>query len=161
MRLLLLFRNRRIDARSLRKLLSEWEIRGLSSIFGAARKYGSGRIEQVILIGWKMFGDSNGQIKLRAKQKVKFLSATYSNTCKRSILECKLVLIHLKLTLPTNYSLKNHIYIFVIFVAASHQTGLDTRSKARRPNKVGIKGRGKSGTSWDSNPAGLCYSSTH
>ena len=29
-----------------------------------------------------------------------------------------------------------------LFVAASHQTGLDTRSKARRPIKVGIKGRG-------------------
>ena len=29
-----------------------------------------------------------------------------------------------------------------IFVAASHQTRLDTRSKARRPIKVGIKGRG-------------------
>ena len=29
-----------------------------------------------------------------------------------------------------------------VFVAASHQTRLDTRSKARRPIKVGIKGRG-------------------
>ena len=29
-----------------------------------------------------------------------------------------------------------------IFVAASHQTRLDTRSKARRPIKVGINGRG-------------------
>ena len=29
-----------------------------------------------------------------------------------------------------------------IFVAASNQTRLDTRSKARRPIKVGIKGRG-------------------
>ena len=28
-----------------------------------------------------------------------------------------------------------------VFVAASHQTRLDTRSKARRPIKVGIKGR--------------------
>ena len=27
----------------------------------------------------KIFGDSNGQIKLRAKQKFKFLSATYSS----------------------------------------------------------------------------------
>ena len=35
--------------------ISKWEreIRGLSSIFGAARKYGSGWIGQVILIGWK------------------------------------------------------------------------------------------------------------
>ena len=40
-----------------------------------------------------------------------------------------------------------------IFVAASHQTRLDTRSKARRPIKVGIKGRGRSGRSRDSNPA--------
>ena len=37
-----------------------------------------------------------------------------------------------------------------VFVAASHQTRLDTRSKARRPIKVGIKGRGRSGTSRDS-----------
>ena len=29
-----------------------------------------------------------------------------------------------------------------LFVAASHQTRLDTKSKARRPIKVGIKGRG-------------------
>ena len=48
-----------------------------------------------------------------------------------------------------------------VFVAASHQTRLDTRSKARRPIKVGIKGRGRSGTSWDSNPACLCCSSAH
>ena len=48
-----------------------------------------------------------------------------------------------------------------LFVAASHQTGLDTRSKARRPFKVGIKGRGRSGTNRDSNPAGLCCSSAH
>ena len=31
----------------------EREIRGISSIFGAARKYGSAWIGQVILIGWK------------------------------------------------------------------------------------------------------------
>ena len=48
-----------------------------------------------------------------------------------------------------------------IFVAASHQTRLDTRSKARRPIKVGIKGRGRSGRSQDSNPACLCCSSAH
>ena len=46
-------------------------------------------------------------------------------------------------------------------VAASHQTRLDTRSKARRPIKVGIKGRGRSGRSRDSNPACLCCSSAH
>ena len=48
-----------------------------------------------------------------------------------------------------------------VFVAASHQTRLDTRSKARRPIKVGIKGRGRSGTSRDSNPACLCCLSAH
>ena len=48
-----------------------------------------------------------------------------------------------------------------VFVAASHQTRLNTRSKARRPIKVGIKGRGRSGTSRDSDPACLCCSSTH
>ena len=40
-----------------------------------------------------------------------------------------------------------------VFVAASHQTRLDTRSKAWRPIKVGINERGRSGTSRDSNPA--------
>ena len=50
---------------------------------------------------------------------------------------------------------------YPIFVAASHQTRLDTRSKARRPIKVGIKGRGRSGTSRDSNPACQCCSSAH
>ena len=48
-----------------------------------------------------------------------------------------------------------------VFVAASHQKRLDTRSKARRPMKVGIKGEGRSGTSRDSNPACLCCSSAH
>ena len=48
-----------------------------------------------------------------------------------------------------------------VFVAASDQTRLDTRSKDRRPIKVGIKGRGRSGTSRDSNPACLCCSSAH
>ena len=41
---------------------------------------------------------------------------------------------HIDLTSPSRHSR--------IFVAASHQTRLDTRSKARRPIKVGIKGRG-------------------
>ena len=50
---------------------------------------------------------------------------------------------------------------FCLFVAAFHQTRLDTWSKARRPIKVGIKGRGRSETSRDSNPAGLCCSSAH
>ena len=49
----------------------------------------------------------------------------------------------------------------VVFVAASHQTRLDTRSKGRRPIKVGIKGRGRSGRSRDSNPACQCCSSAH
>ena len=48
-----------------------------------------------------------------------------------------------------------------IFANVSHQTRLDSRSKAQRPIKVGIKGRGRSGTSRDSNPAGLCCSSAH
>ena len=67
----------------------------------------------------------------------------------------------------TNKGIENVKEIFFIvlelpvFVAASHQTRLDTRSKARRPIKVGIKGRGRSGTSRDSNPACLCCSSAH
>ena len=48
-----------------------------------------------------------------------------------------------------------------IFVAASHQTRLDTRAKARRPIIVGKKGKGRSGTSRDSNPGCLCCSSAH
>ena len=50
---------------------------------------------------------------------------------------------------------------FRLFVGASYQTGLDARSKARRPIKMGIKGKRRSGTSRDSNPAGLCCSSAH
>ena len=55
----------------------------------------------------------------------------------------------------TNYAARNHSWSRAphhrtqrnaksapIFVADSHQTRLDTRSKARRPIKVGIKGRG-------------------
>ena len=53
------------------------------------------------------------------------------------------------------------LLLICLFVAASHQTRLDTWSKARRPIKVGIKGRGRSGTSRDSNLAGLCSSSVH
>ena len=48
-----------------------------------------------------------------------------------------------------------------LFVAASHHTRLDTWSKARRPIKVGMNVRERSGTSRDSNPAGLCCSSFH
>ena len=51
--LLLLFRSRRIDVRSHWGFLRKREFRGISSIFGAAWKYGSGWIGQVILIGWK------------------------------------------------------------------------------------------------------------
>ena len=50
---LLPFRKRRIDVRSLWGFLSEREFRGLSSNFGAARKYCSGWIGELILIGWK------------------------------------------------------------------------------------------------------------
>ena len=49
----------------------------------------------------------------------------------------------------------------LLFANVSHQTRLDTRSKARRPIKVGIKGKGRSGTSPGSNPADLCCSSAH
>ena len=63
--------------------------------------------------------------------------------------------------LPSNFRVQKTTVTRRIFVAASHQTRLDTRSKARRPIKVGIKGRGRSGTSRDSNPAGLCCSSAH
>ena len=46
----------------------------------------------------------------------------------------------------------------LIFVAASHQTGLDTRSMTRRSTIVGILGEG---TNRGSNPAGLSWSSAH
>ena len=58
-------------------------------------------------------------------------------------------------------STRNYQITRVVFVAASQQTRLDTRSKARRPIKVGIKGRGRSGRSRDSNPACQCCSSAH
>ena len=62
---------------------------------------------------------------------------------------------------PHHKTQKSFAGALPIFVAASHQTRLDTRSKARRPIKVGIKGRGMSGRSRDSNPACLCCSSAH
>ena len=48
-----------------------------------------------------------------------------------------------------------------LFGNVSYQTRLDTQSKARRPIKVGIKGKGRLGTSRGSNPADLCCSSDH
>ena len=48
-----------------------------------------------------------------------------------------------------------------LFATTSHQTGLGTRSMIQRPIIEGIFGRGRSGTSRGSNPAGLCYSLTH
>ena len=57
------------------RFLRKRVFRGLSSIFGTVRKDGSGWIGPVILIEWKY---SAIQIKLRAKQKYKVLSATLS-----------------------------------------------------------------------------------
>ena len=48
----------------------------------------------------------------------------------------------------------------MIFIAASHETVIDTRSMTRKPIIVGILRRGRSGTSQGSNPVGLCCSST-
>ena len=59
------------------------------------------------------------------------------------------------------FPLRKHLRPIYLRKEASHQTRLDTRSKARRPIKVGIKGRGRSGTSRDLNPACLCCSSAH
>ena len=59
------------------------------------------------------------------------------------------------------HNLSFHNQNVPIFANASHQTRLDTRSKARRPIKVEIKGRGRSGTSRGSNPADLYCSSSH
>ena len=42
-----------------------------------------------------------------------------------------------------------------IFVTASHQTGLDTKSMTRRTILVGVYGRGRSGTNRSWSPAGL------
>ena len=63
--------------------------------------------------------------------------------------------------IPNLRRVSNFPLFAVVFVAASHQTRLDTRSKARRPIKVGIKGRGRSGRSRDSNPACQCCSLAH
>ena len=54
----------------------EREIRGLSSIFGAARKYGSGWIGQIILIGWKCSVTLTVKLDYASNKKFKFLSAT-------------------------------------------------------------------------------------
>ena len=48
-----------------------------------------------------------------------------------------------------------------IFVIASHQIGLDTRSITRRLTVVGIYGKGRSEPSQGTSPAGLCWSSAH
>ena len=40
-----------------------------------------------------------------------------------------------------SHSYASVLFVLCLFVAASHQTRLDTWSKARRPIKVGIKGR--------------------
>ena len=49
----------------------------------------------------------------------------------------------------------------LIFVTASHQTGLDTRSISHKSIIVEIEGRGRSCRSRDSSTAGLCWLSTH
>ena len=59
------------------------------------------------------------------------------------------------------YLISQTVVMLYLFVAASHQAQLDARSKARRLIKVGIKGKGMSGTRRDSNSAGLCCSSAH
>ena len=53
----------------------EREIRGLSSIFGAARKYGSGWIGQVILIGWKCSATLTVKLNYAPNKNSSFLSA--------------------------------------------------------------------------------------
>ena len=49
----------------------------------------------------------------------------------------------------------------VVFVSASNQTGLDTRLIIRKSIIMWIRGEGRSGTSWGSSPACLCWSSAH
>ena len=91
-----------------------------------------------------------------------------NNICSYPSYGAKCDTIVVKVLLLSSYpidSAKCIYWLFInplcLFVAASHKTGLDTRSKAPRPIKVGIKGRGRSGTNRDSNPAGLCCSSVH
>ena len=74
--LLRLFRSRRIDVRSLWGFLSKREIRGLSSIFSAARKYDLGWIGQVILIGWKCSATLTVKLNYVPNKNFNFLSAT-------------------------------------------------------------------------------------
>ena len=77
MMVLLLFKSRRIDVLSHWGFLREREIRGLSSIFGAARKYGSGWIGQVILIGWKCSATLTVTLNYAPNKKYEFLSTTH------------------------------------------------------------------------------------
>ena len=58
--------------------ISEGEIHGLSSIFGAARKCGSGRRGQGILIGWKYSATLTVKLNYAPNKKYKVLSATLS-----------------------------------------------------------------------------------
>ena len=54
----------------------------------------------------------------------------------------------------------NLLYIIYLSLPPTRHD-LTQGQEARRPIKVGIKGRGRSGTSRDSNPACLCCSSAH
>ena len=62
----------------------EREIRGLSSIFGAARKYDSGWLGQVILIGRKWSATLTVKLNYAPNKKSKFLSATGVRTLKQA-----------------------------------------------------------------------------
>ena len=48
-----------------------------------------------------------------------------------------------------------------VFASASHQTGLDTKSMTRRSDYNGDWERERSGMSWGSSPAWLCWSLAH
>ena len=78
MMLLLLFKSRRQDVRSHWGFLRKRAFRGLSSIFGAARQYGSGWIGLFILIGRKCSATLTVKLNYTPNKKYKFLSATHS-----------------------------------------------------------------------------------
>ena len=81
----LLFRSRRIDVRSHWGFLREREFRGLSSISGAARKYGLGWIRQVILIGWKCSATLTAKLNYAPNKNTSFFLLQVSWSPKRSI----------------------------------------------------------------------------
>ena len=91
-------------------------IRGLSSIFGAARKYGSGWIGQVILIGWKYSVTLTVKLNYAPNKKYKVLSAIDFN---QSNYQLYLLLSHYLSLLLFNSLMLTFSFSFFFFLTIS------------------------------------------